>query len=192
MALTTFEKAVSKLRAFYRTHRRMPSFAELGELVGLRSKNSVSKLINKLCEHNIVAKDHTGRLVPRDLYGELKVLGTVEAGFPSAAEEQELDTLTLDDFLIENKEASFLLTVSGESMIDAGIQPGDLVIVERGRVAKNGDIVIAEVDEEWTMKYYRMHGPQVWLEPANKKFKPIYPKETLNIAAVVRGVVRKY
>ncbi|MEX0672955.1 MAG: transcriptional repressor LexA [Candidatus Paceibacterota bacterium] len=189
---TTYEKAVIELRTFHRRHKRMPSFAELGKLVGLRSKNAVSKLISKLSESGVVGKDSTGRLIPLDLESELKVLGSVEAGFPSAAEEELLDTLSLDEYLVENKEASFLLEVKGESMIDAGIREGDLVIAERGATPRSGDVVVAEVDGEWTMKYYRTKGSKVWLEPANKKFKPIYPKEELQIAAVIKGVVRKY
>jgi len=77
-------------------------------------------------------------------------------------------------------------------MIDAGIHEGDMVIVERSNVPKVGDIVIAEIDGEWTMKYYRKSGASVVLEPANKKFKPIRPTQSLKIAAVVKGVIRKY
>jgi len=189
---STYEQALTCLRVFYRRRKRMPSFAELGNLLGLKSKNAVAKVVAKLEHAGMISRDETGRMVPVNLEPELRVLGTVEAGFPSAAEEQELGTMTLDDFLIENKEASFLLTVSGESMIDAGIKSGDLVVVERGAVAKSGDIVIAEVDGEWTMKYYRTKGARVWLEPANSIYQAIYPQEELKIEAVVRGVVRKY
>jgi repressor LexA len=72
------------------------------------------------------------------------------------------------------------------------IAPGDLVIAERTNIARDGDIVIAEVDGDWTMKYFRQKMSRVWLEPANKKFKPIYPTEELKIAAVVKGVIRRY
>ncbi|HTW96156.1 MAG TPA: S24 family peptidase, partial [Candidatus Methylomirabilis sp.] len=99
---------------------------------------------------------------------------------------------SLDEYLIENKEATFILKVSGESMIDAGIMPGDMVLVERGRDPRDGDIVIAEVDNAWTMKYFRKKGNKIILEPANKKFSPIIPKSDLRVAAVVRSVIRKY
>ncbi|PIP31029.1 hypothetical protein COX25_01375, partial [bacterium (Candidatus Howlettbacteria) CG23_combo_of_CG06-09_8_20_14_all_37_9] len=72
----------------------------------------------------------------------IKILGTVEAGFPSPAEEELADTITLDDYLIRKKEATFILKVSGDSMIGAGIKPGDLVLIEKGRQARHGDIVI--------------------------------------------------
>ena len=188
----TYDKAVSKIRDFHKKHKRMPSFQEIADLVGVRSKNAVSKLVSKLEETNVLSRDAKGRLIPNNLEGELKMLGSVEAGFPSAAEEELLDTMSLDDWLIENKEASFVLRVSGDSMKDAGINEGDLVLVERGRSPRNHDIVIAEVDGEWTMKYYRTQGKKVWLEPANKKYKAIYPNEELKVAAVVVGLIRKY
>jgi repressor LexA len=103
-----------------------------------------------------------------------------------------LDTMSIDDYLIKNKEASYMLRVKGDSMIEAGIREGDMVIVERREEARDGDIVIAEVDGGWTMKYFRSRAHKVWLEPANKNFKPIYPEGEMKIAAVVRGVVRKY
>jgi repressor LexA len=77
-------------------------------------------------------------------------------------------------------------------MIDAGIMPGDLVLVERGIDPKDGDIVIAEVDGGWTMKYFRKRGREVMLMAGNKKYKPIVPKTELNIAAVVTAQIRKY
>ncbi len=77
-------------------------------------------------------------------------------------------------------------------MIDAGILPGDAVLVERRREAKPGDIVIAEADGEWTMKFFRKQGQRVALEPANKQYPTIVPKKHLRLAAVVIAVIRKY
>ncbi len=120
------------------------------------------------------------------------VLGSVEAGFPSPAEEELVDTLSLDDLLIQNREATFLLKVSGDSMTGAGIMPGDMVIVDKGRTPKSGDIVIAQVDGEWTMKFLRKRGDNVTLVPANPKYQPIKPKNELKVSGVVTAVVRKY
>ena len=77
-------------------------------------------------------------------------------------------------------------------MKDAGIMDGDMVVAERSVTPAPNDIVIAEIDNEWTMKYYRVEGKTIFLEPANEKFENIYPKEELKIAAVVKAVVRKY
>lgn len=183
---------VRAIAGFRRTRGRMPSFSEIGELAGLRSKNSVSKLINRLAALKILEKDEKGRLISRSMAFPAKVLGTVEAGFPSPAEEELADTLSLDDLLIGNREATFLLKVSGESMSGAGILPGDMVIVDKSRTPSSGDIVIAEVDGAWTMKYLDKRGGGVVLMPANPNFKPIKPKNELKIAGVVTAVVRKY
>ena len=170
----------------------MPSFSEIGEIVGMRSKNAVSRLIHKLEQLGVLARDEKGRLIPRSIAFPVKVLGTVEAGFPSPAEEELADNLSLDEFLIENRDATFLLKVSGDSMSGAGILPGDMVLVDKGQTPKSGDIVIAEVDGEWTMKYLRKRGNSVALIPANPDYKPIRPKAELKIAGVVTAVVRKY
>ncbi len=170
----------------------MPSYSEILKETGLKSKNAAFKLVGKLIAENLLEKDKAGRILPTRIFSEIKVLGTVEAGFPVLAEQQQLDTVTLDEFLIKNRAETYLLQVSGESMIDAGILPGDLVLVERGKTAKIGDIVIAQIDGQWTIKYLRKKKNTVYLEPANKKFKSLYAKEELYIAAVVQAVIRKY
>src|SRR3989304_4499198 len=183
---------VKVISGFYHQKGRMPSFSEIGELVGFKSKNSVFKLVANLEKMDVLRRDKKGRLIPHSIGQPVKILGIVEAGFPSPAEEELADTLSLDDLLIHNNEATFLLKVSGDSMSGAGILPGDVFIVEKGRGPKNGDIVIAEGDGEWTMKYLKKRGDSVTLIPANPKYKPIKPKNELKIAGVVRAVVRKY
>ena len=180
------------ISGFYQQTGRMPSFSEIGEILGLRSKNAVSKLVSRLEEINVLERDKTGRLIPGSIAYPVKILGTVEAGFPSPAEEELADNISLDDMLIQNRAATFLLRVSGDSMSEAGILPGDMVIVDRGQTPKSGDIVIAEVDGQWTMKYLRKRGDKVALIPANPKYKPIIPKSELKISGVVTAVVRKY
>jgi repressor LexA len=183
---------VQDIGAFYRERGRMPSFSEIGEIVGFRSKNAVSKLVGRLEKLGVVGKDEKGRLIPGSLALSVKVLGTVEAGFPSPAEEELVDTLSFDDLLIQNREATFLLKVSGDSMSGAGILPGDMVIVDRSRTPRSGDIVIAEVDGAWTMKYLKKEGEVVALIAANPNYQPVRPKRELKIAGVVTAVVRKY
>jgi repressor LexA len=185
-------KRAGEVAAFYRSAGRMPSYSELGGLLGLRSKNAVFKLVGRLEKLGAVRRDERGRLIPGTIAAPTKVLGTVEAGFPSPAEEELCDTLSLDDLLIENPEATFLLKVSGDSMSGAGILPGDMVLVDKGQSPKSGDIVIAEVDGEWTMKYLKRRGQGVILLAANPKYAPIKPKSELRIAGVVTAVVRKY
>src|SRR3989344_4195123 len=145
-----------KFAEFYKKYKRMPSYAEIMELFGYRSKNAAFKLVNKLVEAGVV------------------------------------HTRNLDDWLVTSRDSTYLLQVRGDSMIEAGIMNGDTVIADRSRPAKNGDIVIAEVDGGWTMKYLKKTGSKVELLPANKNYKPIIPRHDLNIAAVVTSVIRKY
>jgi repressor LexA len=181
-----------KIFNFYERQKRMPSYSEIMTLLGFKSKNAVYKLINKFIDAGIMSKDSTGKLIPNSLFQEVKLLGLVEAGIPSVAEETVLDTLNLDNYLIKNRNSTYVLEVKGDSMIEEGIVEGDLVIAERRNDAKDGDIVIAEVDGGWTMKYFKKKGNQVYLQPANKNYKPIYPEQDLKISAIVKGVIRKY
>lgn len=187
-----YEDYKQRIISFYKRHKRMPSYAEIMTVTGLRSKNAVSKVIDKLVDAGIVEKDKSGRLIPKHLSGGVPLLGLVEAGFPSAAEEELLDVMDFDEFLVPNKESTYILKVKGDSMIDAGIHPGDMVIVERKSTYKPGQIVVAMIDGDYTMKYLRKKGDKFYLEPANSKYKPIYPSEAFRVEAVVTAVVRKY
>lgn len=174
----------------------MPSYSEMLKLFGFKSKNAVFRVVEKLMDTGLVAKDHLGRLIPSETFaeniGSVPMLGFVTAGFPATVEEELTDTVNLDDLLIKNKPLTYMLEVDGDSMIDAHIECGDMVLVEKTNQAKDGQIVIAEVDGEFTMKYFRRIGTKVWLEPANKNYKPIYPVHSLNINAVLKAVIRKY
>jgi SOS regulatory protein LexA len=189
---TDIPDKVSRLRSFYLTERRTPGYNEMLSIFEYRSKNAVHGLLRRLQALGYLRIANGKMAFTAKLTGAIRVLGSVQAGFPSPAEEELLDTLSLDEFLVERPDSTFMLKVSGDSMVDAGIQPGDLVLVERGRAPKSNDIVIAEVDGEWTMKYYIKDKRGVRLEPANKAFKTIRAKQTLRIGGVVRSVVRKY
>lgn len=181
-----------KLASFYAKHKRLPGYSEIMAFTGFRSKNAVFKFIQKLVDEGVVRKDARGRLAPGLLDRGVRLLGLVEAGFPSAAEEELLDTMDFDEFLTPNKESTYLLRVKGDSMIDAGIREGDMVIAERKANYKVGEIVIAMVDGDYTMKYLRKKGTEYYLEAANEKYPDIHPVESFKVEAVVTGVVRKY
>ena len=183
--------AVSVLRTFYRKQKRPPSYDEIRNLFHYRSKNAAYWLVQKLENAGVAHRDSKGKLILDNLHST-KLLGTVSAGFPNPAEEELIDTMSLDEYLIQNPESTYLIKVTGDSMKDAGIHEGDLVLVERGRQPQNRDIVIAQVDGEWTMKYYEKTKRGVFLIPANKKYKPIQPRQELMIGGVVISVIRKY
>jgi repressor LexA len=188
----TIETVEKIIAAFFRENRRMPTYAEMLDLLGVRSKSVVHFWVNKLLAKGLLEKDSRGFLKPLRRSLALPVIGEVAAGFPSPAEEELRDIISFDEYLVKRPESSFLLKVSGDSMAGEGIMEGDLVIVERGRDPRNGDIVVAEVDGEWTIKYFRKEGKDVVLEAANPKYKPIRPKSELRLGGVVTAVIRKY
>ena len=182
----------SKLVTFYNRDRRMPTYSEMMKLFGFKSKNAVARLVDKFIEEGIVSKDHMGRLIADTSWDSIPMLGSVKAGFPEDVSEELTDTINIDEYLVTKKDNSYMLTVDGDSMIDAHIKNGDMVLVEKTNIAKDGQIVIANIDGEFTMKYFKKDGDKVWLMPAIKDFKPLYPKMYLNITAVVKAVIRKY
>ena len=185
-------KRFELIKGFYLKNSRMPSYSEMAGLFGFKSKNAVYKVVGKLIEEKVLRKDKKGRVVLVADPISIRVLGYVEAGFPSPAEEELLDAVSLNKFLIKNPNSTFMLKVSGDSMVEAGIMPGDFVLVDRSLKPKNGNIVIARVDGEWTIKYLRKRDNRFILVPANKRFETIIPKDELYIAGVVIGVIRKY
>ncbi|MDD5712795.1 MAG: LexA family transcriptional regulator [Smithellaceae bacterium] len=188
----TLQSVQKLLLAFFRQNRRMPSFSEMVDLLGVRSKSVVNFWIEKLIEARILEKDGKGHLSFTKQAFAIPRVGSIQAGFPSPEEEVLSDAISMDEYLIARPDASFLLQVSGDSMTGAGIMAGDLVIIEKGRAPKTGDIVVAEVDGEWTMKYFQKQGKQIVLVAANPRYPDIRPRSELRLGGVVTAVVRKY
>lgn len=188
----TTQTVQKSIAVFFRENRRMPSFSEMVGLLEVRSKSVVNFWINKLIEADILEKDDKGHLKFKQSTYAIPLAGSVQAGFPSPEEEALCDIMSMDEYLITKPDASFLLKVSGDSMIGEGIMEGDLVIIEKGRTPKIGDVVIAEVDGDWTLKYFKKQGGKVYLEAANPKYPIIRPKIELRLGGVVTAVIRKY
>ena len=188
----TVESVEKIIARFFRENRRMPTYSEMVGLLGVRSKSVVNFWISKLVAAGILDKDAKGFLKPARPSFSLPLVGEVAAGFPSPAEEELRDIISFDEYLITRPDSSFILKVSGDSMIGEGIKPGDLVIVDRGKEPKNGDVIVAEVDGEWTMKYFRKKGGSITLEAANPRYPTIKPRSALRVAGVVTAVIRKY
>jgi repressor LexA len=181
-----------EIRSFCSDQRRMPTYKEMFGLLGVRSKSVVHYWMEKLCAEGVLARDAKGFLMLVRPAPGILVAGAVAAGYPSPAEEELRDIISIDEYLITRPESSFLVKVSGDSMTGAGIMDGDMVIVEKGREPKNGDIVLAEVDGEWTMKYFVRKGKEIILEAANQKYPTIRPKNELRLGGIVTAVIRKY
>ena len=187
------KEKIIQLRTFWRQEHRPPSYSEMMGMFGYRSKNSVFGLVRHLEEGGYLVKAPDGKLsfLPK-LTAGVRNLGTIAAGFPTQEEEQKSEAISLDEYLVRDPDHTYMLTVRGDSMIDAGIQPGDLVLVEKGPSPQQHDIVVACVDEEWTLKYYMKDQAGVRLEPANRKYHFIRPQRSLEIGGIVRAVIRKY
>jgi len=188
----TIQSVTQTIADFNRRRHRMPTYEEMLKLLAVRSKSVVNFWMNKLMEEGILEKNKTGHLTFINPLVGVPMVGIVSAGFPSPAEEELRDVVSFDEYLINNSTMSFILKVDGDSMIDAGIMKGDLVLVERGREPKTGDIVIAEVDGAWTMKYLYKKGKEIYLEAGNPKYPRIKPQNELRLGGVVTAVVRKY
>lgn len=186
------ERYLKRLNDFYSKARRMPSYSEMLSVFGLKSKNAVYKRVSAMLKEGLISKDRTGRITPVAIGRPVRLLGLVQAGFPSPAEEETVDLISIDEYLISNPQATYLLKVEGDSMTGAGLLPGDLVLVQRGLEARHGDIVVASVDGEWTLKYFEQDRTGVVLKAANAKYPPIHPKRELMIAGIVIANVRKY
>lgn len=181
---------LSRIKKFYRKHKRLPSYAEMLKLFGISSKNAVFKIVHRFIEEGLLKKENN-KLAPTSRFFSLPLLGVIKAGFPILADENK-DYLSLDDYLIGDPQSSFLLRVSGDSLMGLGIFEGDIVIVERKKLAISGDIVLAQIDREWTLKIFKREGIRVHLESANPKYPPFIPRQELQIFGVVKAVIRKF
>jgi SOS regulatory protein LexA len=183
---------LDKIKTFYFKKKRMPSYSEMLIVFGLKSKNAVFKRVSALIKAGFLEKDNRGQLISKRPMAAVPLLGSIQAGFPSPAEEELQDVVSLDEYLISNPNATFLVKVKGDSMIDAGIHQDDLVLIQKNLQPKDGDIVIAQVDGEWTLKYFKQKANKAYLQAANQKYPFIIPRQELSIAGVVIANIRKY
>ena len=181
----------TKVLAFYRAHKRMPSITELMELFALESRSSAFYIANRLVEDGVLEKDTTGKLIPASGLFSAPVVGRIRAGFAAPAEEELADTISIGDYLLNDPNASYLLKVEGDSMEGAGIRDGDMVIFERTHDVKPGDIVVALTEDGYTLKYLRKRGKTFYLEAANDRYPDIHPQEG-EIQGKVTATFRKY
>lgn len=122
------------------------------------------------------------------------MLSPVVAGFPSPAEQYYEAPLDLNDLLVKHPAATFFVRAAGDSMVGAGIHPGDILVVDRSLNAIHGSIVIATVNGEFTVKYLRKRGRRVWLEAANPNYAPIHFVEgmEMQVFGVVTATIHRY
>ncbi|MBQ9458802.1 MAG: transcriptional repressor LexA [Oscillospiraceae bacterium] len=196
-----------------REHGYAPSVREIGDAVGLKSPSTVHYHLENLAERGLIEKGaFKGRaIVPKGVpaeergsdgafepereseaeprLGRVPIVGSVAAGSPILAQECIEDYLTFD--AAGREDEFFALRVRGESMLGLGILPGDLVVVRRQQAARNGEIVVALLGDEATVKTFSRRDGHIWLLPANPDYQPI-DGTGCTILGRVTAVVRQY
>ncbi len=175
-----------------------PSVREIGSAVGLSSSSTVHAHLNKLEEKGYIRRDPTkpraievydGHIHSREMV-DVPIVGRVTAGLPILAVENIEDTFPLPlDFL--NTDDVYILKIQGDSMNNAGIIDGDLVVVKKQSTAQNGDIVVALLGDEATVKRFFREGNHIRLQPENELYEPIITRDAM-VLGKVTALVRRY
>jgi repressor LexA len=200
MASNNDSRHLERLRRFYAENEALPSYAELGRLLGFGSKSSSFKFVERLIGAGLLERGARGP-APTEQFllglssaklALLPLIGRVAAGSPVMTDRNYEDYRRVDPRLFRPR-ADYLLRVRGDSMRDAGILDGDLLAVHRSPEARPGQIVVARVDDEVTVKTFSRKGPIVSLLPANPDFQPIVVdtrSEALAIEGIAVGLLR--
>ena len=181
---------VDYVNQFVQENGYSPSVREIGAAVGLRSTASVSYHLRSLQEKGLLqspgAKGRKRAIVTTVRPGQIPVVGVVTAGLPILAVENQEGTVCWD-----GDPNCFALRVRGDSMINAAILPGDLVVVRPQPSADDGQIVVARIGDEATVKRLSRRNGQVWLMPENENYAPIDGSEA-ELIGLVKAVIREY
>ena len=184
------ERILEYVNQFVQENGYAPSVREIGAAVGLKSTASVSYHIQALQEKGmLITPDSKGRkrsIVTNVRPGQIPVIGVVTAGVPILAYENQEGTMAWD-----GEPGCFALRVRGDSMINAGILSGDKVVVRPQQTANDGQIVVARIGDEATVKRLRRRNGQIWLMPENDNYEPIDGSEA-ELIGLVKAVVREY
>ena len=178
-----------------------PSVRDICKDVGIKSTSTVHAYLKKLTQLGYIEMDNTisrsirlpeplRQLGSNDLV-QVPIVGQVAAGTPILAEENIEDTFTVSSAYTKNATV-FMLKVKGDSMIEAGILDGDLILVKQQATANNGDIVVAVMEDEATVKTYYKEANHIRLQPENSSMEPILLYDDIIIAGKVIGLFRSY
>jgi repressor LexA len=182
-----------ELQDYFASYRSLPSYSHMQEMLGLRSKDTVSKLVSRLKLMGFLDTAPDKKLIPGKRFFERPLANsTVQAGAFTETYAEGNDYITIDEHLIQKPSRTELIPVAGDSMKDVGILDGDIVVVEKRDLAHVGDIVVAILDDRFTIKTLGKENGKYVLIPANKDFDIIRPKELFSIYGVVVGQFRRY
>jgi repressor LexA len=184
---------LGKLQDYYADWKSIPSYAKLCEVFGITSKSWVKAILDRLCLAGLLERTPDGMWIPtREFFARPLTESSVQAGMPASVTATQGEYFVVDELLIDTPSKTTLIPVRGESMIEAGIYDGDVAVVEKRMTANIGDIVVAIVDDEFTLKTLGKEGREFILMPANPAFPIIRPHGSLEIFGVLVGLIRKY
>jgi len=197
------EAVLDFIEKYQMEYGKSPTIKEMRENFGVSSDNSILKHLKALQEKGFLEKDDTPRgikllsSVREKLEGvidsvKLPILGAIPAGGPVITEEYTQGWMTVGNDLAKDSKSHFILNVTGNSMIDAGIFEGDLVVVDMKKNPRDGDIVVALVDGSNTLKRLVSQKGKIYLKAENKDYNDIYPLEELEIQGVITSLIRQY
>jgi repressor LexA len=157
----------------------------------MRSKSGVFEMVSRLVEAGFIERQD-GRLAPTRKFFGRPLVASVRAGLPEPANDEGIEILNIDDYLVDDPNRTVLCKVRGDSMKDVGLLAGDIVVVERNAVTRPNDVVVANVDGELTVKTLRLtEAGDYFLEAANPAYPTIHPRGSLEIVGVVVGSFRR-
>lgn len=183
----------NQLQDYYAENGILPSFSGIASLVGLKTTSAVSAMVDRLKEAGFLVSMPDKRLAPSPRFYERKqLLEYVPAGIPQDMVNVGNDHVLIDRFLVKEPSITMIITIKGDSMLNAGLLDGDKIIVERGTTSKVGEIVVAIVDGEFTVKFLAKDKQGYYLKPGNAAFEDIRAKDELQIFGVVTGSFRLY
>ncbi len=184
---------LAKLQDYYANWKSIPSYAALCEVFGIASKSWVKAILDRLGEAGFIERTPDSMWIPtRQFFARQLSESAVPAGMPVTVSATQGESYVIDEMLIDTPSKTTLIPVKGDSMIDAGIHDGDVAVVEKRNLANIGDIVVAIVDDEFTLKRLDRERGKYILRPENPAYPVIRPQGTLEIYGVLIGLIRKY
>lgn len=192
------EKLTIKQKEFFENLKEhfgtnaLSSYENIKEIFGYKSKNSIKQYVEILKREKLIVENNGNLYINSNQFGAPLVLTSVKAGFAAIMDDKIEKRISMDDVLEINSPSTFVFRVSGDSMCEIGILDGDYVVVKKTPNANINDIVLAIVDNEFTLKTYKKDAQGVYLKPENKEYPIIRPKYSLSVFGVAIGITRRF
>ena len=171
--------------------KALSSYEKIKTIFGFKSKNSVKQYLEILQRENLIVSDDDKFYINPDFLGAPLSSTSVKAGFASVMDDKIEKRISFDNLLNLNSPSTFVFKVSGDSMCEIGILDGDYVAIKKTSNANVGDVVLAVVDNDFTLKTYKKDALGPYLQPENSTYPIIRPRNSLSIFGVAIGITRK-